>query len=109
MPTYEYECSSCKHTFEFFQSMLDAPLEKCPKCGKKVRRLIGGGMGIFFKGSGFYSTDNKNGGNGSKSGSDSAQPSADKPAPAASGSGTSSESKDTSTSTKKKETVKADK
>ena len=106
MPTYEYECTSCKHTFDAFQSMTDDPLEKCPKCGKKLRRLIGGGMGIFFKGSGFYSTDNRSGGNGSKSDNTSSAPSADKPA----ASGDSSGSKDSSsTSTKKKETVKANK
>ena len=66
MPTYDYECTSCKHAFEAFQSMTDEPLDSCPKCGKRVRRLIGGGMGIIFKGSGFYSTDNRSGGNGSK-------------------------------------------
>jgi len=70
MPTYEYECRSCHHTFEAFQSIKDEPLKKCPKCGKSLRRLFGGGMGIIFKGSGFYSTDNKRssavtGGNGS--------------------------------------------
>jgi putative FmdB family regulatory protein len=65
MPTYDYECTSCGHTFEAFQSMSDKPLSKCPECGKKVQRLIGGGIGIIFKGSGFYVTDNKNsGGNG---------------------------------------------
>ena len=66
MPTYEYECTSCKHRFETFQSMMDDPLDECPECGKKIRRLIGGGMGIIFKGSGFYSTDNRSGSNGSK-------------------------------------------
>lgn len=59
MPTYDYECKSCGYTFEYFQSMSDAPLDTCPKCGKEVRRLIGGGLGIIFKGSGFYVTDNK--------------------------------------------------
>ncbi len=59
MPTYEYECKSCKHTFEAFQSIKDEPIKKCPKCGKSVRRLFGGGMGIIFKGSGFYTTDYK--------------------------------------------------
>jgi putative FmdB family regulatory protein len=70
MPTYEYECRSCKHRFEEFQSITDEPIKKCPKCGKAVRRLFGGGMGIIFKGSGFYTTDYKRssavtGGNGS--------------------------------------------
>jgi len=71
MPTYEYECRSCHHTFEAFQSIKEESLKKCPKCGKSsLRRLFGGGLGIIFKGSGFYSTDNKRssaltGGNGS--------------------------------------------
>ena len=58
MPTYDYECDACQHTFEEFQSMMDKPLKKCPKCGKsKLRRLIGTGAAIIFKGSGFYQTD----------------------------------------------------
>lgn len=57
MPTYEYECKSCGHAFEIFQKITDKVLEKCPKCQKKVRRLIGAGSGIIFKGSGFYATD----------------------------------------------------
>lgn len=58
MPTYEYECSACGHRFEIFQNMNDDPLRKCPKCQKlKVKRLISGGAGIIFKGSGFYATD----------------------------------------------------
>jgi putative FmdB family regulatory protein len=57
MPTYDYECEKCGHKFEHFQKMSDEPLRKCPECGKKVHRLIGGGTGIIFKGSGFYETD----------------------------------------------------
>ena len=58
MPTYEYQCTACKRKFEKFQSMTDKPVKKCPKCGKSsVKRLIGGGAGIIFKGSGFYQTD----------------------------------------------------
>ncbi|MCL2319697.1 MAG: zinc ribbon domain-containing protein [Treponema sp.] len=64
MPTYGYECKSCGYTFDAFQSMSDEPLKKCPKCGKKIHRLITGGTGIIFKGSGFYVNDN-----GSKTGS----------------------------------------
>jgi putative FmdB family regulatory protein len=61
MPTYEYSCPKCGHQFEAFQSMRDAPLTKCPKCKKTgVKRLIGGGAGLIFKGSGFYITDYKN-------------------------------------------------
>jgi putative FmdB family regulatory protein len=57
MPTYEYECEGCGHRFERFQSILDPPLKRCPECRRKVRRLIGTGAGILFKGSGFYETD----------------------------------------------------
>jgi len=57
MPTYEYECKSCSHNFEVFQSMSDPPVKKCPECGMEVRRLILGGTGVIFKGSGFYVTD----------------------------------------------------
>lgn len=57
MPTYEYECTKCQQPFEMFQSMRDAPIKKCPKCGGKVKRLLGTGAGIIFKGKGFYQTD----------------------------------------------------
>ena len=57
MPTYEYECASCGHRFEKFQSMTEKPVRKCPKCSGKTNRLIGSGAGILFKGSGFYQTD----------------------------------------------------
>ena len=57
MPTYEYECKSCSHSFEVFQSMSEQPIKDCPKCGKEVRRLIFGGTGVIFKGSGFYVND----------------------------------------------------
>lgn len=57
MPTYEYECTKCLQPFEMFQSMRDAPIKKCPKCGGKVKRLLGTGAGIIFKGKGFYQTD----------------------------------------------------
>jgi putative FmdB family regulatory protein len=67
MPTYEYECKSCGHSFEAFQSMRDDPLKVCPQCGKTIRRVINGGAGIIFKGSGFYVTDkNKKGGTAPK-------------------------------------------
>jgi putative FmdB family regulatory protein len=61
MPTYEYECKKCGHCFEAVQSINDEPLKKCPKCGKGVRRLIFGGAGVIFKGSGFYVTDKNKG------------------------------------------------
>ena len=60
MPTYQYECDACDHTFDILQSMLDKKLKKCPECGEnKLHRLIGAGSGIIFKGSGFYETDYK--------------------------------------------------
>jgi len=58
MPTYEYICESCGYEFEQFQSIKARPLRKCPRCGKvSLKRLIGVGAGIIFKGSGFYQTD----------------------------------------------------
>lgn len=58
MPTYEYECDACGHRFEQFQSITADALRKCPKCGKpKLRRLIGVGGAVIFKGGGFYETD----------------------------------------------------
>ncbi len=57
MPTYDYKCEKCDHIFEHFQAMSDAPLTKCAKCDGKIRRLVGGGSGLIFKGSGFYLTD----------------------------------------------------
>lgn len=65
MPTYEYSCEKCGHQFEIFQSMKDKPLKVCPKeqCKLKkwgkgqVKKLLGTGAGLIFKGSGFYITD----------------------------------------------------
>jgi len=59
MPTYEYKCTGCGVVFDEFQSITAKPLTDCPKCQKKqvLKRLIGGGAGILFKGSGFYETD----------------------------------------------------
>jgi len=58
MPTYDYKCTACGHTFEELQSMTAEHLEVCPKCGERtLRRLIGKGGVLRFKGSGFYSTD----------------------------------------------------
>ncbi len=59
MPNYDYVCTKCGHEFEAFQQMSDKLLTKCPKCEAKVKRLIGAGAGIIFKGSGFYATDYK--------------------------------------------------
>ena len=58
MPTYDYVCDACGHEFELFQSMTDRVKRKCPKCGKpRLKRLIGAGAGVIFKGSGFHETD----------------------------------------------------
>ena len=58
MPTYDYSCDACEHTFEVFESITAEPQKKCPKCKKsKLRRLFGAGAGVVFKGSGFYQTD----------------------------------------------------
>jgi putative FmdB family regulatory protein len=58
MPTYDYACDACGYAFEEFQYIKEDPLRKCPGCGKlKLRRLIGAGAAIVFKGSGFYQTD----------------------------------------------------
>lgn len=60
MPTYEYECQKCGHRFELSQSMIAKHKQKCPECKKNaLKRLIGSGSGIIFKGSGFYETDYK--------------------------------------------------
>lgn len=58
MPIYEYVCDSCKYNFEIEQSMQDEPLSECPKCKNKIRRVFSLSP-IIFKGSGFYSTDNR--------------------------------------------------
>ena len=57
MPTYDYKCLECENQFEKFQGITAPPLEECPECSGKVKRLIGAGAGLIFKGSGFYTTD----------------------------------------------------
>lgn len=60
MPTYDYQCGECQHAFEAFQSITANPLTECPECKKgALKRLIGSGAGLIFKGSGFYCTDYK--------------------------------------------------
>ena len=85
MPTYDYVCDNCEYAFEKFQSMSAGILRKCPKCGKrKLKRLIGTGGGIIFKGSGFYETDYRSDSykQGEKSASSDATASTAKPADA---------------------------
>jgi len=79
MPTYDYECTACGHRFEEFQAITAAPIRTCPKCKRrKVKRMIGSGAGILFKGSGFYQTDYR---------SESYKKAAEKEKPATGGSG----------------------
>jgi putative FmdB family regulatory protein len=103
MPTYEYECAKCKKNFDAFQSMKDDAFKTCPKdkCrmktwGKgKVKRLLGAGAGLIFKGSGFYITDYRSEGYKSAAKSDSSK---------AESSATSTKSESASSSTKTKAT-----
>lgn len=98
MPTYDYVCDHCGDKFEHFQSMSSEPLKRCTKCKrKKLRRLIGAGAGLVFKGSGFYITDyrsesykqraeaDRKSSNGSANGSSSGQTSSKGESKAASG------------------------
>ena len=90
MPTYTYECENGQR-FDVFQSMKDDPLTVCPECGLPVKRVIGGGAGIVFKGSGFYVTDyRKDSSGGSDSGAGGDSGSSGKSSGGESGSGSSS-------------------
>jgi len=108
MPTYEYSCEKCGQTFEAFQSMRDEPYRECPKdlCRLpkwghgKVKRLLGTGAGLIFKGSGFYSTDYR---------SESYKAAAKKDSPKASGSGDKSSKSDSAKSSSSGETKAAEK
>ena len=72
MPTYEYECQECGQKFELFQSMKAEPCKECPTCKGLVKRCIGMGAGILFKGSGFYETDYRSSGYRKDAGKDTA-------------------------------------
>jgi putative FmdB family regulatory protein len=67
MPTYEYICQNCHHELEVFQSITERPIKRCPKCKGQLKRKIGIGGGLIFKGSGFYITDYKKGKSDGKS------------------------------------------
>lgn len=58
MPTYNYKCDSCNNISTVFQSISDSPLKKCDNCKGMIKRIISGGTGMIFKGTGFYLTDN---------------------------------------------------
>ncbi|HUW83527.1 MAG TPA: zinc ribbon domain-containing protein [Phycisphaerae bacterium] len=63
MPTYEYQCQQCGHDFEQYQQITARPLRRCPSCGQTaLKRLIGTGAGVLFRGSGFYQTDYRSAG-----------------------------------------------
>ena len=95
MPTYDYECDACQHTWELFQKITEDPVKACPECKKKkARRLFGTGAAIMFKGSGFYETDYR---------SDSYKKGADKDKKA-----TSDSSSDKKTETKAKSETKSE-
>ena len=85
MPNYDYECQKCGKRFEVFQSMNDAKLTDCPEstCGGEVKRLLGTGGGIIFKGSGFYQTDYRSSSYQAAAKADSASGTAAAPPPAA--------------------------
>lgn len=89
MPTYEYVCTKCAHEMEAFQSMKDEPLKQCPACKRRtLKRRVGGGAGLIFKGTGFYITDYKKKPAGKAESGDSkpaAKPAESKPAAAAAG------------------------
>ena len=77
MPTYDYRCAACGHEFEHFQKMSDGVKRKCPECGKlSLKRLMGTGAGVIFKGSGFYETDYKRKSRNGRAGTETSKPAA---------------------------------
>ena len=82
MPTYEYECTRCQLVFEEVKPMSAPRRERCPQCRGKVERLISGGMGVVFKGSGFYKTDSRATTGGEKAGDKAGDAAGTAPAPA---------------------------
>ena len=108
MPTYEYRCKDCSHTFDAYQSFTDDALTECPECGGTLKKLFGN-VGISFKGSGFYKTDSRSSGAGpsSNGGSDKKEPatssSTSDSSSSSSDASSSSSSSTSSTSSTKKE------
>ena len=96
MPTYDYVCDQCSHEFEAFESIKADPQTVCPACSEpKLRRKIGAGAAILFKGSGFYQTDYRS--DSYKKRAEADKPGDSKPAPSTSSSESSSTSSATST------------
>ena len=91
MPTYEYRCPE-GHQFEKFQKMTEKPRAKCPECGKMASRVISGGAGLVFRGSGFYITDYGKDGKGPRK-PDSEKPAAEKASESKADAGAKKESK----------------
>ena len=114
MPTYQYACTECAHTFEEFQSFSDDALSECPRCHGRLRKLFNA-VGVVFKGSGFYRNDSRGTTSSSESGSGSTkEPAAsstdsgstsDATSGSGSGSGSGSDSKSGSGSSKKSESA----
>lgn len=101
MPTYEYTCSACDTKHDIVQKMTDPTLTECPSCGQQTLRKVFGGVGVVFKGSGFYRTDSRSGSGSDKSSSDSSSSKSASSSDAGkkdSSSGSSSSSSSTSTS-----------
>ena len=109
MPTYEYVCKNCGHTLEELQSMSEDPLVRCPSCGKDtLARVMGGGSGLIFKGSGFYLTDYKKSSaspSGGKEKNEKNAPATGDTKPPAAGSTDTSNKSDTSAKTEKSDTT----
>lgn len=100
MPTYDYRCNDCGHEFEYMQKMTDDPLQNCPECTGNLKRLIGTGAGIIFKGSGFYQTDYRSEGYKKAAAKDSPSSSSDSSSQKDSTTKTTSESTSTTSSSK---------
>lgn len=95
MPSYDYVCQDCGHEFEEFQSMSADPLTTCPSCGQeRLKRLIGGGLGVIFKGSGFYVNDSKKAASSTSSSPSKSSTSGSSDSGSSSSSGSDSSSKD---------------
>lgn len=82
MPTYHYRCSACGHEFEAFQKFADDPLTECPECAGEIKRVLQP-VGVVFKGSGWYITDSRKGGDSKSTSSTAAAPAKPAETPAA--------------------------